>query len=62
MQEEENKNPIEEEKQTIAFAFASVVAIRDIKKGQNLTKKENIWVGRPGNGDFLCKRHSKSLW
>ena len=50
----ENKNPIEEEKQTIAFAFASVVAIKDIKKGQILTK-ENIWVKRPGNGDFLAK-------
>ena len=50
----DNKNPIEEEKQTIAFAFASVVAIKDIKKGQILTK-ENIWVKRPGNGDFLAK-------
>jgi N-acetylneuraminate synthase len=45
------KGPVEAEAPTIAFAFASVVAIRDIAPGQKLTE-ENIWVRRPGGGDF----------
>lgn len=45
------KGPAEAEAPTIAFAFASVVAIRDIGPGQKLTE-ENIWVKRPGGGDF----------
>ena len=46
-----HKGPILEEKKTIEFAFASVVAIRDIEVNEELTD-ENIWVKRPGNGDF----------
>lgn len=46
-----NKMPVAAEAPTIAFAFASVVAIQDIKAGEVLTK-ENIWVKRPGGGDF----------
>ncbi|MBU3564441.1 N-acetylneuraminate synthase family protein [Polynucleobacter sp. MWH-HuK1] len=45
------KGPVEAEVPTIAFAFASVVAIRDITPGQKLSE-ENIWVKRPGGGDF----------
>ena len=45
------KEPVEAESPTIAFAFASVVAIRDISPGQKLTE-ENIWVKRPVGGDF----------
>ena len=45
------KTPVEAEAPTIAFAFASVVAIDDIEPGQTLTEK-NIWVKRPGGGDF----------
>ena len=45
------KGPVEAEAPTIAFAFASVVAIRDIAPGQILNE-ENIWVKRPGGGDF----------
>lgn len=45
------KGPVEAEAPTIAFAFASVVAIKDIEPGQVLTE-ENIWVKRPGGGDF----------
>jgi N-acetylneuraminate synthase len=45
------KKPVEEEQPTIDFAFASVVAIRDIEPGESLNK-ENIWVKRPGGGDF----------
>jgi N-acetylneuraminate synthase len=45
------KNPVAAEAATIAFAFASVVAIEDIAPGQVLDKG-NIWVKRPGGGDF----------
>ena len=45
------KGPVDAEEPTIAFAFASVVAIDDIEPGQLLTK-ENIWLKRPGGGDF----------
>jgi N-acetylneuraminate synthase len=45
------KGPLEAEAPTMAFAFASVVAIRDIAPGQKLSE-ENIWVKRPGGGDF----------
>ena len=47
----QNKGPIKEEEKTIAFAFASIVAIEDIRAGEVLSEK-NIWVKRPGNGDF----------
>ena len=46
-----NKNPVPEEQPTIAFAFASVVATKDIKLGEVLSE-DNIWVRRPGEGDF----------
>ena len=43
--------PILREKKTAKFAFASVVSNIDLKKNQILNKN-NIWVRRPGNGDF----------
>jgi N-acetylneuraminate synthase len=46
-----DKSPVEEEAPTIAFASASVVAIKEIQPGEALTE-ENIWVKRPGGGDF----------
>ena len=46
-----DKFPVKQEEPTIAFAFASVVAIKDILPGEFLNK-ENIWVKRPGGGDF----------
>ena len=45
------KTPVDAEASTIAFAFASVVAIEDIAPGQVLNES-NIWVKRPGGGDF----------
>ena len=45
------KRPVAEEAPTIAFAFASVVATADIAAGSTLSE-ENIWVRRPGGGDF----------
>jgi len=49
-----SKEPSKEEKVTIDFAFASVVSIESIKKGDTLTES-NIWVKRPGTGDFLAE-------
>jgi len=45
------KKPLPEESGTIAFAFASVVATQNIKKGQ-IIDAHNIWVRRPNGGDF----------
>jgi len=45
------KTPVEAEAPTIAFAFASVVAIENIEPGQVLSER-NIWLKRPGGGDF----------
>jgi N-acetylneuraminate synthase len=45
------KTPVEAEAPTIAFAFASVVAIEDIEPGQVLSER-NLWLKRPGGGDF----------
>ena len=46
-----NKESVKEEIKTMAFAFASVVAVKDIAKGEIFTE-ENLWVRRPGGGDF----------
>ncbi len=45
------KMPIDEEAKTMAFAFASVAVTKEIFKDEKLTP-ENIWVMRPGGGDF----------
>lgn len=47
----DEKGPVAAEAPTIAFAFASVVAIADIGPGETLNES-NIWVKRPGGGDF----------
>ena len=39
------------EKKTAKFAFSSVVSIKDIERGEKFTLK-NLWVKRPGTGDF----------
>ena len=40
--------------------YSSVVTIQKIEKGEFLNKK-NIWVKRPGLGDFLAKDFPKLL-
>ncbi len=55
-----NKEPAIEEQVTINFAFATVVAITDIKKGNKFTK-ENLWVKRPGTGKILAKDYDKII-
>jgi N-acetylneuraminate synthase len=54
------KGPIAAEAPTIAFAFASVVAIDDIEPGQLLTE-QNLWVKRPGGGDFSVNDYENLL-
>lgn len=45
------KGPAPEEEVTRDFALSSVVATKDISRGETLTE-ENIWVMRPAGGDF----------
>ena len=54
------KKILPEEKPTIDFAYACVVAIREIKKGEILSK-ENIWVKRPGTGQIFALDFDKVL-
>jgi len=54
------KKIIKEESDTANFAFASVVATSEIKKGEIFTKK-NIFVRRPGNGNFGIKDYYKLI-
>ena len=54
------KNLLSEEQVTRNFAFASAVSIKEIKKGETLSQK-NIWVKRPGNGDFAANSYKKIL-
>jgi sialic acid synthase SpsE len=42
-----------EEQVTIDFAFATVCFIKNIKKGEMISKG-NIWVNRPGTGKILA--------
>jgi len=48
------KEASKEEQVTIDFAFATVVTIKKIKKGE-LFSHENLWVKRPGTGEILAK-------
>lgn len=54
------KGPVEEEKPTIDFAYASVVTIKDIMPGE-IFSKENIWVKRPGTGEILAESYDDLL-
>ena len=45
------KDILPEEQPTIDFAYACLVAIRDIEAGEELTM-DNIWVKRPGTGEI----------
>lgn len=54
------KKPVEAEAPTIAFAFASVISIRDIAPGE-LLSDDNIWLKRPGGGDFNANDYDNLL-
>jgi len=54
------KEAAKEEQVTIDFAFATVVTIKPIKKGDKLTE-ENIWVKRPGTGSIKAEYYNELL-
>ncbi|MCT4583408.1 MAG: N-acetylneuraminate synthase [Peptostreptococcaceae bacterium] len=54
------KEATKEEKVTIDFAFATVVTIKPILKGEVLTK-ENIWVKRPGTGEIKAENYENII-
>ena len=54
------KKQLKEEAKTVAFAFASVAAIKNISKGDILSEN-NIFPIRPGNGFFKIKDYPTLL-
>ncbi|MFC3095067.1 polyhydroxyalkanoate biosynthesis repressor PhaR [Alteromonas sediminis] len=54
------KRPAAEEKVTSDFAFATVVAIAPIAKGEKLSA-DNIWVKRPGTGHIPAADYEKLI-
>lgn len=54
------KDILPEEKPTIDFAYACVVAETDIKQGDILTET-NIWVKRPGTGEIPASEYRSIL-
>lgn len=55
-----DKKPLPEEQVTIDFAFATIVTIKEIKRGEKFTK-DNIWVKRPGTGEILAEHFDNTL-
>ena len=55
-----NKEATPEEQPTIDFAFATVVTIKDIKRGEPFSK-DNLWVKRPGTGEILAEDYENIL-
>lgn len=54
------KEALNDEQITIDFAFATVVSIKPIKKGEEFTK-ENLWVKRPGTGKIKAEKYNELL-
>lgn len=54
------KQALPEEQVTIDFAFATVVAIKDIQDGE-LFSEENLWVKRPGTGEIMAEFYSQCI-
>ncbi|MEQ2352742.1 N-acetylneuraminate synthase family protein [Pseudoalteromonas piscicida] len=54
------KGAVKEEQVTIDFAYASVVTTKEIKAGERFTE-DNLWVKRPGTGDFLAEDYKSLL-
>lgn len=49
-----SKSILPDEQPTIDFAYASVVTIAPVRAGE-VFSRENLWVKRPGTGEFLAK-------
>ncbi|MBQ8945524.1 MAG: N-acetylneuraminate synthase family protein [Lachnospiraceae bacterium] len=54
------KKALAEEQVTMDFAFATVVSIKNIRKGE-LFSKENLWVKRPGTGTIKAENYDSLL-
>ena len=54
------KKALEAEQVTIDFAFATIVTIKSIKKGEKFNK-DNLWVKRPGTGGILAEEYENIL-
>ena len=54
------KEAAPEEQVTKDFAFATVVSIRPIEKGEKLSK-DNVWVKRPGTGEISADYYKTIL-
>lgn len=54
------KKPLPEEQVTMDFAFATVVSIKPIKRGE-VFSTENIWVKRPGTGEIRAEEYESLL-
>jgi N-acetylneuraminate synthase len=54
------KGPAAEEQVTIDFAFATVVTIAPVRKGEPFTP-DNLWVKRPGTGPLLAEHYERLL-
>ncbi len=55
-----SKEILAEEQPTIAFAYASVVTIREVAEGESLSM-DNVWVKRPGTGEIRAADFEKVL-
>jgi N-acetylneuraminate synthase len=55
-----SKNYIPEEQVTMDFAFATVVTTKSISKGELFTR-DNIWVKRPGTGEYTAEQYETLL-
>jgi sialic acid synthase SpsE len=54
------KRAAREERVTMDFAFATVVTLKPIKRGETLTE-DNLWVKRPGTGGIPAERYASLL-
>lgn len=55
-----SKGPVAEEQPTIDFAYASVVTVAPVVRGEAFTK-QNLWVKRPGTGELLAESYEDIL-
>jgi sialic acid synthase SpsE len=55
-----HKTVLAEEQPVMDFAFASVVSVKDIRKGDILST-ENIWVRKPGTGEISADKFNSIL-
>jgi len=55
-----SKSILSEEQPTIDFAYASVVSISRIYRGEVFTE-DNLWVKRPGSGEILADEYVSIL-